>query len=256
MQQNSLIYKENIPIKKSWGQNFLIDNNTINKIISLINPQNNDTIIEIGPGHGALTDKLCKKCKKIYAIEIDPLLCEKMKEKKIKNIKLFNEDILKWNYNFKKNNGIKIVGNLPYYISSPIIFKFLKYNYWETMTIMVQKEVAERITSNNNTKNFSRISVMCQTFCDIKYNINVSRNSFYPKPKVDSAIITLKKIKRNIEINDFSEFIKKAFSQRRKTLKNNLKKHIKLEKIKEYGQKRPQELTVQDYIKLYEKIYI
>ena len=251
-----MVYKNKIPIKKSWGQNFLIDPNTINNIIELINPRKEDIILEIGPGHGALTYELTKRCKELYAVEIDPLLCKELNKKKIDNLILFNEDILKWDYNNKKNVKIKIAGNLPYYISSPIIFKFLKYDYWDSMTIMLQKEVAERIISKYNTKNYSRISIMCQTFCEVKYEMNISKNSFHPIPKVDSAIIKLIKNKSDINIEDYSSLIKKSFSQRRKTLKNNLKKHVDLKNIEEYNLKRPQELTIKDYINLYKKIYI
>mgnify|MGYP006168318893 CR=1 FL=1 len=256
MQKFFLVYNKNIPVKKNWGQNFLIDQNTINKIIEIVNPKKNEDILEIGPGHGALTEKILPLCKNLYAIEIDPLLCERLKNKPNIKLKIFNEDILKWEHKVANQNKIKIVGNLPYYITSPIIFKFLKYNYWNKMTIMVQKEVAQRIISEYNNKNYSRISVMCQTFCQIDYNIDVSRNSFYPKPKVDSSVITFKKTNKKIDINNYTLLIKRSFSQRRKTLKNNLKKYVDLDLIKNYKLKRPQELTVTDYINLYKKIYI
>tara|TARA_Y100000814_G_scaffold123008_1_gene88206 strand:- start:250 stop:1005 length:756 start_codon:yes stop_codon:yes gene_type:complete len=251
-----LAYNKNIPIKKSWGQNFLIDPNIINKIVELVNPVKDNLILEIGPGHGALTEKIAKKCNKLYAVEIDPLLFEKLKEKKINNLILFNEDILKWDYNNNIDKKIKIIGNLPYYISSPIIFKFLKYKHWNDMIIMLQKEVAERIVSKYNTKDYSRISVMCQTFCDIKYEMNVSRNCFFPVPKIDSAIIRLSKKNIDVNIEDYSSLIKKSFSQRRKTLKNNLKRHVNVEILKDYNLKRPQELNISDYVNLYKKIYI
>ena len=251
-----MTYNKNIPIKKSWGQNFLIDPNTINKIVELVNPVKDNLILEIGPGHGALTEKIAKKCNKLYAVEIDPLLFEKLKEKKINNLILFNEDILKWNYNNYIDKSIKIVGNLPYYISSPIIFKFLKYYNWESMIIMLQKEVAERIISKYNTKDYSRISVMCQTFCEVRYEMSVSKNSFHPAPKIDSAMIRLTKKNTNINIENYSILIKNSFSQRRKTLKNNLKKHVNFEILKDYNLKRPQELSISDYINLYKKIYI
>ena len=248
--------KFNLPIRKSWGQNFLTDSNTIDKIIDIISPKKNETILEIGPGYGALTNKIIPKCKKIYAVEIDPLLCNKLKEKKYSNLILFNQDILKWTNDFKKQDNIKIIGNLPYYISSPIIFKFLKYNFWEEMIIMLQKEVAERIISENNHKSFSRISVMCQTFCEIDLKMQISKNVFHPKPKVDSAIITLKRNDTNIDIESFSLFVKQAFSKRRKTIKNNFKNFCNVELLNEYGSKRAQELTIQEFKKLYRKIYI
>jgi len=248
--------KYNLPIKKRWGQNFLIDSNTINKIIDIINPKKNETILEIGPGYGALTNKLISNCKKIYAVEIDPLLCNKLKHKKYSNLTLLNQDILKWENIFKKKDNIKIIGNLPYYISSPIIFKFLKYDFWEEMIIMLQREVAERIISENNHKSYSRISVMCQTFCEVDLKMKISKNVFHPKPKIDSAIITLKRKDINIDIESFSLFVKHAFSKRRKTIKNNFKKFCNTELLDEYGPKRAQELTIQEFENLYRKIYI
>ena len=174
--------KNNIPIKKSWGQNFLIDDNTISKIIKIIDPQNNDTILEIGPGHGALTGKLLSKCRKLYAVEIDPLLCKPLKDNH-KDLELFNEDILKWDHSNLVCN--KIIGNIPYNISSQIIFKFLnKYN-WGTMILMLQKELAKRIISNKGSKEYGRISVMVQNFCTVSYMCDISKNVFHPKPKVD-----------------------------------------------------------------------
>ena len=256
MQKIFLAYNKNIPIKKSWGQNFLIDSNTIDRIIEIINPKKNEEILEIGPGHGALTNKLITLCKKLYAVEIDPLLCKELEENKYDNLILLNEDILKWEYDLEKQNKIKIVGNLPYYISSPIIFKFLNNNYWEEMIIMLQKEVAQRIISTHNNKNYSRISVMCQTFCEIKYNMEISKNSFYPKPKVDSAIISLKRKHTKIDIEQFSSFIKQAFSKRRKTLRNNFKGICNIDFLNDCSSKRAQELTVQEFTNLYKKKYI
>ena len=140
-----LVSKNNIPIKKSWGQNFLIDKNTINKIIEIIKPNNKDSILEIGPGHGALTNELLHSCKKLYAIEIDPLLCKNLK-RDYSNLKIINKDILKWENN--KINYNKIVGNIPYNISSQIIFKFLELNIWYTLYFSwLQKELANRIVS-------------------------------------------------------------------------------------------------------------
>ena len=181
--------KDNIPIKKSWGQNFLTDDNTINKIIKIISPTKNDTILEIGPGHGALTSKLLNLSKKLYTVEIDPMLYEMLKDK-YNHLNIVNEDILKWDNSKIKLN--KVVGNIPYNISSQIIFKFLP-KQWETMVLMLQKEVAKRITSSEGSKEYGRISVMVQNFCDVKYMCDISKNVFYPKPKVDSGILLFNK---------------------------------------------------------------
>jgi len=254
MQKLYLDYKK-IPIKKSWGQNFLIDENVVNKIIKIIEPKKNSTIIEIGPGKGALTIPLSKIVKKIYAIEIDPLLSQYLETKKIKNLTIYNEDILKWSFNSNKGNNI-IIGNLPYYISSPIIFKFLNTNYWKDMIIMVQKELGKRITSQYKSKDYSRISVMCQTFFETKYVCDISKNVFLPKPKVSSSIIKLRRKNTSIDIQKYANFIKLAFSNRRKTIKNNLKNDINIELLNQYKSKRADEITVDEYKKLFNKIYL
>ena len=181
---------KNIPIRKKWGQNFLVDRNIIRKIIKLINPKSNDIVIEIGPGKGALTTYLSKKVKLIHAIEIDPLLFRFLKDEKIYNVKLINEDILKWKP--LRSDYSKVIGNIPYNISSQIIFKFIKLDFWDKMILMIQKELAERIVSKHGNKTYGRISVMVQTFCNIHLEFNISKNVFIPKPKIDSTILSLK----------------------------------------------------------------
>ena len=255
MLKNYLDYKK-IPIKKSWGQNFLIDENVIRKIIKIINPKTNSTIIEIGPGKGALTLPIAKVARKVYAVEIDPLLCTFLEKKNIKNLTLFNEDILKWNFNKNNDENIMIIGNLPYYISSPIIFIFLNKSYWKDMIIMVQKEMCKRITSKYKSKDYSRISVMCQTFFETKYICDISKNVFLPRPKVSSSIISLQRKNTTINIEKYSDFIKIAFSNRRKTIKNNFKKHIDVELLNDFKNKRADEITVDEYKKLFNKIYL
>lgn len=245
-----LISKNNIPIKKSWGQNFLIDENTISKIIKIIEPNEKDIILEIGPGYGALTKFLSKSSKALTAVEVDPLLCKELK-KKYNDIDIINDDILKWNIN---RNFNKIVGNIPYNISSQIIFKFLNEE-WDTMILMVQKELANRITCNHGSREYGRISVMVQNFCDVKYMFDISRNVFNPKPNVDSGIIKFKKIKKNIDIDKFSLFVKESFKQRRKKLKNNLKNFCDYKLIQEYADKRPEQISPKTYLNLFNKIY-
>ena len=243
--------KNNIPIKKSWGQNFLIDNNTVDKIVRIIDPQKEDTILEIGPGHGALTEKLLSKCKKLYAVEIDPLLCKPLKDDH-KDLILFNEDILKWDHSNLDYH--KIVGNIPYNISSQIIFKFLNKNNWETMILMLQKELAKRIISNKGSKEYGRISVMVQNFCTVSYMCDISKNVFHPKPKVDSGILMFKRKKTIVDIDKFSSFIKEAFKQRRKKLKNNLKDLCSIDLMKTHIDKRPEEISPEEYLILFNKI--
>jgi 16S rRNA (adenine1518-N6/adenine1519-N6)-dimethyltransferase len=243
--------KNNIPIKKSWGQNFLIDKNTINKIIEIIEPNNKDSILEIGPGHGALTRELLHLSKNLCVIEIDPMLCENLKNK-YSNLEIVNKDVLKWDNNTIDYN--KIVGNIPYNISSQIIFKFLNKK-WNTMILMVQKELAKRITSPEGSKKYGRISVMVQNFCKVEYMCDISKNVFHPKPKVDSGILKFNKINTSIDIDKFSLFIKEAFKQRRKKLKNNLKNICDYKLIEEYAEKRPEEISPKTYLILFNKIY-
>ena len=225
---NSREYK--IPIKKSWGQNFLIDKNIINKIIKIINPNKNENIIEIGPGKGAITINLSEKVNEIHAVEIDPLLCNYLKQKKIKNIKLYNNDILKWQPP-KKIIFDKVFGNVPYNISSQIIFKLLKLNICDNIIIMLQKELGERIVSSHGSKQYGRISVMVQTFYKVEIISQISKNVFYPKPKVSSCILKFKKKNININFENFEKLIKEAFKQRRKKLKNNLKNIKRIDSI-------------------------
>ena len=248
----------NIPIRKKWGQNFLTDKNIIKTIISIINPSKNDLIIEIGPGRGALTMPLSQKVENILAIEIDPLLTNFLINKNIPNLTLFNKDILDWNYSEieSKNKTVKLVGNLPYNITSPIIFKFLKNDFWDEMIIMVQKEVAKRITSEFNCKNYSRISVICQTFFNISNELEVSHNSFFPIPKVDSSILKFKRKKNNLNIDEYSLFIKRCFAKRRKTMRNNLKDYLDVSQIHDYNNKRAQQISVEEFTNLFKKIYI
>ena len=255
---SNCLESKNIPIRKKWGQNFLIDKNIIKNIISIINPSKDDFIIEIGPGKGALTIPLSQKVENISAIEIDPLLTNFLINKNIPNLTLFNTDILDWKYSDinSKNKAVKIIGNLPYYITSPIIFKFLKNDFWDEMIIMVQREVAKRITSEFNCKNYSRISVICQTFFDISSELEVSHNSFHPIPKVDSSILKFKRKKSDVNIDKYSLFIKRCFAKRRKTMRNNLKDYLDVSKIHEYTNKRAQQISVEEFTNLFKKIYI
>ena len=239
-----------IPIKKSWGQNFLIDNNIIKNILSSIEPSYTDNFIEIGPGRGALTIPLSKQCKQLYAIEIDPLLSKYLNDKNINNLNIYNNDILKWEP-ADKTKKYKIIGNLPYNISSPIIFKFLNENYWNTMVIMVQKELGDRIIAHPNSKNYSRISIMSQTFCDVAKQFDISNNVFYPKPEIQSTLIKFSKKNINLNFNDFSNLIKQAFKQRRKKLKNNLINLNQYPKLKKYSEYRPENISINEYLEIF-----
>ena len=238
------------PIRKRWGQNFINDINFINKIITEFNPKKNDIILEIGPGRGALTFPLSKIVKKIFAIEIDPKLVELLELNITPNTKIINNDILKYDLNTLDNN-YKIIGNLPYYITTPIIFKFFENLNWNKMTIMVQKEVANRIIALPGHKNYGRLSIMIQAYTSVKKHFDISPSLFEPKPKIYSSLITLKP-KSHIISNKilFNQIVKKAFQKRRKMLKNSLINFLTNDQIKTYGHLRPDAISVNDFIKI------
>jgi len=239
--------------KKKWGQNFLIDKNIINKIIDSIDPTIYDTIVEIGPGKGALTIPLSKKVNKVIAVEIDPELSANLSKKGINNLEIVNQDFLKFDID-KINGPIKFIGNLPYNITSPIIFKILSCSKWSKIVIMVQEEVADRIVALPNSKTYGRLSVMLQALSNPKKEFSVSKNCFNPKPKIESAVISLNLLDRKVEsIKKFSYMVKLAFSKRRKILNNTLGKEYNKGIIDEYLNKRPEQLSVQDFIDIHKR---
>ena len=218
--------------KKKFGQNFLQDNNIIRKIVETANIEDNSLIIEIGPGAGALTKELVKKGK-VLAYEIDTELKEKLNEtfKDNNNLEIIFDDFL--NRNVKEDikkydyNKIYVVANLPYYINTPIITKIIEEKLdLEKMVIMVQKEVGERFSAKPNSKDYSSITIFLNYYFDIKKEFIVSKNSFIPKPNVDSIIISLNKKKEKVYVKDeekFFKLIRDSFQQKRKTLRNNLR---------------------------------
>ena len=239
--------------KKKWGQNFLIDSNIIEKIVSSINISSNDQILEIGPGKGAITTPLAKKVKKITAIEIDSKLCKILEEKNIPNLGIINNDFLKIDLDILNSNIV--VGNLPYYITTPILFKIFKSKLkWENIYFLMQKEVAERIIGSPSTKAYGRLTIMSQIFSNPKILFNISPNVFRPIPKVESSFVQFSK-DRNYEINDYQRFeniIRKIFNQRRKKLKNCIDENMKLNLLNRENllNKRPGDITVKEYVEL------
>ena len=232
------------------------DPNTIAKIITCLHPEVSDEVMEIGPGNGALTDVLTKRVNHIYTVEIDPLLIKHLKDKQYQNVSIYKGDILKWNI-LQLPKGVKIIGNLPYYISSPILFRFLEIKTWERMILMFQKELAERIVSKEGSKSYGRISVMCQVFCDVKIEFIVSRNVFYPKPDVDSSVLSF--FPKNGHLPDIIQFytiIKQAFSQRRKKLKNNLPQAYQSGLIDKWADLRPEEISPLEFVQIFNTIYL
>jgi len=226
-----------IKAKKSLGQNFLNDTTVVHRIIEVANVNSESVVLEIGPGMGAMTEPLSQIAKQILAIEIDTRLYEYLTEKKqLANTVIINEDFLKMTNiqvaALTNNEELILVANLPYYITTPIITTvLLKYPQIKAITIMVQKEVGERITARDCTKAYGSLSVFCQTLADVEYNFTVSRESFTPQPKIDSSIITLKrKSIQNIDIIKFEKLLKISFKQKRKTLVNNLSDGLSISK--------------------------
>lgn len=244
--------------KKSLGQNFLQDKNIIKKIIDAFNPAENEIIVEIGPGKGALTDELITKKINLFGVEIDKNLCEELRIK-YPNLQLVNKDFLK--IDFEKditNMRCRVIGNIPYYVTSQILLKLFEHHRLiKDALIMMQLEVAQRLISQPKTKEYGILSVYTNFYSEAKLLFKVSKNVFYPKPEVDSAVVHFKfneKLELNeIEIELFRVIVRTAFNQRRKTLRNSLKKLIsgeKQEKLKFDFNRRAEELSLNDFLYL------
>lgn len=234
--------------KKSLGQNFLKDKNIIKKIADSINPTEEDLIIEIGPGAGALTKELVKKKSEVICFEIDTRLKEILEQINSEKLTIIFKDFLSIKINEyidqNKYKNLYFVGNLPYYITTAIINKIVKESNPYEITIMVQKEVADRFSAKPETKDYSSISIFLQYNFDIERVCNVSKTCFEPVPKVDSSVIKFKRNKK-ISANDeekFYKLIKDSFTQKRKNLKNNLKGY-NLNKIQMILKKYDKDLT-------------
>ena len=260
--------------KRSLGQNFLIDKNIINKIINVVDINENNTVIEIGAGYGNLTKYIIeRKPKKIFAIEKDKKLSLflKKKFKLSKNLKVINEDIL--NIIQKNNLGKNIIvfGNLPYNISTKILASLVMLNKWppwyDILILMFQKEVADRIIAKTRTKEFGRLAVLSNWRLDIKKHFDISKNCFFPKPKINSTLLSFRPKKINTfnlkNPKNLEKVTRILFSNRRKMINKNFKKLFKekLSRIKNLNldlNKRPEELTNETYYKIaleYEKLF-
>ena len=244
--------------KKRLGQNFLKNKDLLKKIAELKNFENK-SILEIGPGKGALTECLLKKKpKKLLAIEKDkelkPFLIN-IQKKYPEILKIRFQDALTFEYSKIKDQNIFLVANLPYNIATTLVIKWLRYiKKFESIIIMVQKEVADRLSAKVSTKFYGRTSVLVQLHSNVKKIFEVSPENFYPKPKVDSSIIELSpKSNLNFNYENIDELLKMCFSQRRKKLKNNLNKisYSNLQKIINSGidlNLRPQNISIDNYL--------
>lgn len=227
-----ILNRNGIFAKKKFGQNFLIDSNIVMKIVKTANITKETNVIEIGPGIGAMTEILAKEAGKVLCFEIDEDMVNILNEEiKNDNVKIVNKDFLKVDLDeemryFIEPKNIVVVSNLPYYITTPIIFKLLEYSKnIEKMVFMVQKEVSERLTAKPGSKEYGSLSVLIELNGTMKKEFNVSRNCFYPVPNVDSEIVSMEIIKNDSALkNDpiFGKFIQNIFEMKRKTLANNI----------------------------------
>ncbi|NWF50002.1 MAG: ribosomal RNA small subunit methyltransferase A [Ignavibacteriaceae bacterium] len=251
------------PLKR-FGQNYLVDQNIVEKIIKELNPLYEDNIIEIGPGKGALTEKLARKVKHLTAVEIDYRVIEDLKSR-FNNVNIIEGDFLKISFNDflrNKQDKVRIVGNIPYYLTSSIIFKLIDNNLLvKDALLMVQLEVAKRIIAVKNSKEYGILSVLSNFFAETKICFKIPPTVFYPKPKVYSAIV--KFTFKDLQITDekkanFIKVVKASFGNRRKTIKNSLANSIfrRLD-FRDSGidlNLRAEQLDLKDFLKLTEVI--
>ena len=242
--------------KKRFGQNFLEDQSVISQVINIINPKPQDKIVEIGPGLGALTYPLLEKINHLDVIEIDQDIITYLKKNLSNKITIHNGDALKFDYSFN-HQSIRIVGNLPYNISTPLLFHLAKFDNIIDMHFMLQKEVVDRICAKPNCGDYGRLSIMMQYKFNCLKMLDVSRECFRPAPKVESAIIRIKPLDKdsqyNVDEKKLGYIVTQAFSKRRKTIANSLKNIISPEVFSKLGidtQKRAENLTVCEYVAL------
>ena len=244
--------------RKRFGQNFLVDDQIINRIISTINPKNNEIIVEIGPGKGALTLPILEHLNHLNVIEIDRDLVSLLNSLKQDKLTIFEADALQFDFN-QFPQKIRVIGNLPYNISSPLLFHLLDFREQIIdMTFMLQKEVVDRIVATHGNKTYGRLSVMMQAFFEVESMFVVPKESFEPQPKIESAILYLKTRTEPLvkNLKPLEEIVKVAFSQRRKTLKNCLKSIINQSQTEIDLSQRAEMLSIENFITLmndYEK---
>ena len=268
---NEIMSRFSIFTKKKYGQNFIIEPKIVENIARLAVKDPNTLTLEIGPGIGALTEQLAILSKQVIAFEIDNSLIEVLDYslQDYNNVEIVNIDFLKLDFNeFMKDktgyNQVVLAANLPYYITTPILFKVFESNVkLDLISVMVQKEVADRFSAKINTKDYNALSVIVQYLYDVKVVMNVPKTVFNPKPNVESSVVQFSKKEKEILVNnenDFFELVKACFKQRRKTLYNNLRDYYKdsnyvielLEKTNYKQNRRAQELSLEDFIKIYE----
>lgn len=256
-----LLKQMGVSPKKSYSQNFLIDGNVIEKIVQLADIKEGDNVVEIGPGPGALTEALLNRGARILAVEKDPLWAGEL-ENLGGDLEVVSDDVLTCPLeslvqNWKSQDKVKIVANLPYHITTPILTKIAPHKeLFKEIVVMVQEEVARRFSSQPGSKEYGSITVFLNFWAEVAYGFKVKRSSFYPSPNVDSALIklTLKETLPDVDPDKFFEFTRTAFGQRRKMLKVSLKEWFSDDvKAKEMGvlTRRPETLSLDDFLRLF-----
>lgn len=252
--------KGHIP-RRRFGQNFLIDQGIIRDIVSAIDPGENDTVVEIGPGLGALTVPLLEKTRPLHVVEIDRDLIARLKQKHAPETLVIHEgDALEFDFGqlAKPGTRLKIAGNLPYNISTPLLFHLARFaDRVYDMHFMLQKEVVERMVAEPGSSDFSRLSVMLQSRFVMEWMLDVPPGSFDPPPKVDSAVVRLIPLPPDqIQVKDetlFAQVVSAAFAQRRKMLRNNLKGLLSPAGFADLGLEptlRAEDLPVSEYVRI------
>ncbi len=248
--------------RKRFGQNFLHDQHVIDKIVRAINPKHSDALVEIGPGMGAITEPLLEACGKLDVVELDRDLIPILRTKffNYPEFRIHEGDALKFDFNtiLQPGQRLRIVGNLPYNISTPLIFHFLAHHkIVQDMHFMLQKEVVERLAAGPGTSDYGRLGIMAQYYCKVEPLFIVGPGSFNPPPKVDSAIVRLRPYEElpypAKDVKVLQRVVREAFSMRRKTLRNTLKNLISAEQLEAIGidtTLRPERLTLQEYVRI------
>ena len=269
-QPKRILLPDKIFPKKSLGQNFIIDLEVLDRISEIAELTRNDEVLEIGAGLGTLTAFLAERAKRVVAIEKDNRLFEKLRTSfhHLPNLELVQGDVLKINFReLFTGNKMKVVSNLPYSISSPILIKLLENrDIFSLLVIMIQREVGERITASPGGRDYGSITVLLQTFFDISIELTVPPEAFWPKPKVDSVILNLNPLRSpRIEISDielFKKIVRASFSSRRKILANSLRSLIPKEKVEEIlksaeidRKRRAETLSIEEFGRLTEEAF-
>jgi 16S rRNA (adenine1518-N6/adenine1519-N6)-dimethyltransferase len=241
--------------RKRFGQNFLQDQQIIQRILAAINPQPEDHILEIGPGHGALTSSLIASGCRLDVVEIDRDLAAELRQQ-YPGLNVIEADILKFDFQSLDREGpVRVVGNLPYNISTPLLFRLFKHvELIKDMYFMLQLEVVERMVAPHSTSNYGRLSIMSQHYCEMYKLFDVAPTAFIPQPKITSAILQLIPHTQYAQIDDlilFQALVTRAFSQRRKTLRNALKPYlteVEMHSLDIPASQRPETISGAQYI--------